>query len=171
MVTCSRRHTKSTLGRGAALWDAGLTAGDADSSVESAGGNPVSEEIREIRCREIRCQFIILARKVELTPDFPRHRISPPELGPSPPPLWMAPNVCSSFWHNVDPWDRTPLRADPIRRAASAAARRSDAVPRAPSPTRSDRSARTPPIRPPGPRGTVGGRAGPAPRPATRAGS
>ena len=83
----------------------------------------------------------------------------------------MAPNVCSSFWHNVDPWDRTPLRADPIRRAASAAARRSDAVPGAASPTRSDRSARTPPIRPPGPRGTVGGRAGPVPRPATRAGS
>src|SRR5208337_3739119 len=59
----------------------------------------------------------------------------------------------------------------PIRRAAFAAARRSDAVPRAASPTRSDRSARTPPIRPPEPRGTVGGRAGPVPRPATRAGS
>src|SRR5271157_5394650 len=77
----------------------------------------------------------------------------------------------SSFWRNVDPWDRTPLRAAPIRRAASAAARRSDAVPRAASPPRSDRSARTPPIRSPGPLGTVGGRAGPGPRPATRAGS
>src|SRR5271157_2142725 len=37
MVTCSRRYAKSILGRGAtALWDVGLTAGDAGSSVESA---------------------------------------------------------------------------------------------------------------------------------------
>src|SRR5271166_6011268 len=37
MVTCSRRHAKSTLGRGPlARWDAGLTVGDAGSSVELA---------------------------------------------------------------------------------------------------------------------------------------
>jgi len=27
---------------------------------------------------------------------------------------WVAPNVCSSFWHNVDPWDRTPLSTTPL---------------------------------------------------------
>ena len=31
---------------------------------------------REIRCREIRCQFIILARRDEPTPDYARHRIT-----------------------------------------------------------------------------------------------
>ena len=38
---------------------------------KSGGANPVS-------VGQIRCQFIILARKDEPTPDYARHRITPP---------------------------------------------------------------------------------------------